>query len=200
MTGMGKKYLTVGKYFDERNSPIKATEAAAKLMLSNFRVTHSWPMAVTAFNHGAGGVVKACRRLKTTSISDLVSKFHTRSFSFASQNYYAEFLAALYGEKYQDKIFGVMPKYPPLEGESTDLRYSMRAKTLVNIVGMTVEELKLYNPDLKAQAIAGSTFLPVGYHIRLPVGRKNRLELFNQEADEAHSYVVKLNRRRITKI
>jgi len=172
MRNMGKKYLKVSSSVDERNSPIKATEAAAKLMLANFRVTHSWPLAITAYNHGAGGVEKACRKIHTTSIADLVNNYHSRTFSFASQNFYSEFLAALYGEKYQDKIFGVMPKYPPLQSEEIGLKHSIRAKKLVQLVGMTIEELKLYNPDLKSQAIAGSTFLPVGYHVRLPVGRK----------------------------
>ncbi len=190
MANMGKKYLRVGDRIDERNSPIKATDAAAKLMLSNFRVLKSWPLAVTAYNHGAGGIVHACKQLHTRSISDIVTKYKSRSFSFASQNFFAEFMAALYGEKYQDKVFGPMPKNPALEAETTDLRYSMRAKTLVNITGMTIEELKLYNPDLRAQAVAGATFLPVGYHIRLPLGRKARLELFNQEAVEAHNLVT----------
>lgn len=191
MLGMGKKYLKVGRYVDERNSPIKATEAASKLMLSNFRVTHSWPLAITAYNHGAGGVEKACKRVHTTSIAEIVNNYHSRTFSFASQNFYSEFLAALYGEKYQDKIFGVMPKYPALDAETSEIKYSMRAKTLINLVGMTLEELKLYNPDLKTQAIARSTFLPAGYHIRLPVGRKGPLELYNQKAAKAKAYTSK---------
>ena len=98
-------------------------------------------------------------------------------------------MAALYGEKYKDQIFGAMPKYPPLASETIDLKYSMRARTLTDMVGMTVEQLKLYNPDLKTQAIARATFLPVGYHIHLPVGRKSRLELFFQQADEARAAV-----------
>lgn len=192
MLGMGKKYLKVSSSVDERNSPIKATEAASKLMLSNFKVTPSWPLAITAYNHGAGGVEKACKRLHTTNISDLVNNYHSRSFSFASQNFYSEFLAALYGEKYQDKVFGVMPKYPPLQAEEVDLKHSIRARKLVGMVGMTIEELKLYNPDLKSQAIAGSTFLPVGYHVRLPVGHKLPLETYNQQVTNHRKFSSKI--------
>ena len=189
MLDTGRHYLSVGNIADERNSPLKATEAAARLMLSNFRITHSWPLAITAYNHGAGGVLHAARVVHTNNIVDIVNKYHSRSFSFASQNFYSEFMAALYGEKYKDQIFGAMPKYPPLASEMIDLKYSMRAKTLTDLVGITVEELKLYNPDLRAQAIARATFLPVGYHIRLPVGRKARLELFYQQAEEAKAIV-----------
>jgi hypothetical protein len=67
----------------------------------------------------------------------------------------------------------------------------MHAKTLVDLVDMTIEELKLYNPDLKRQAIAGVTFIPAGYHIRLPAGKVNRLELFNQEAEQTHAQLGK---------
>lgn len=195
MEGTGRKFLRVGKAMDERISPIKATEAAAKLMLSNFRVLRSWPLAITAYNHGAGGLIRASKLLHTKNIADIINKYHSPSFSFASQNFYSEFLAALYGEKYQDEIYGQLPKYSPLEADTINLKYSMRARTLVDIVGITLEELKLFNPDLKTQAIAGGTFLPVGYHIRLPVGKRARIELFNQQADDARATVNKLSRK-----
>src|SRR5205823_3581451 len=117
MPGMGKKYLQVGNLVDERNSPIKATEAAAKLMLSNFRVLKTWPLAITAYNHGAGGLIKASKKLQTKDLPEIIAKFRSRSFSFASQNFFCEFLAALYGEKYQEDVFGALAKYPPLPGE-----------------------------------------------------------------------------------
>jgi membrane-bound lytic murein transglycosylase D len=182
MPGMGKKYLRVGDFVDERNSPIKATEAAAKLMLSNFRILKTWPLAVSAYNHGAGGLIKASRLFKTKNLADLITNFKSKSFSFASQNFYSEFLAALYGEKYQDDVFGALAKYPPLPGETYSLHRKMRAKTLVDIIGITMEELKLFNPDLRKQTIAGFTFLPVGYHVRVPIGRKARLEIYFQES------------------
>jgi membrane-bound lytic murein transglycosylase D len=189
MPGMGKKYLKVGDLVDERNSPIKATEAAAKLMLSNFRVLKTWPLAITAYNHGAGGLIKAGKKLRTKDLGEIVAKFRTKSFSFASQNFYSEFMAALYAEKYQDDIFGALAKYPPLPGETFLLRHKMRAKTLVDIVGITMEELKLFNPDLRKQIIAGFTFLPSGYHVRLPVGRRARLDLYYQDSSEVSQSV-----------
>ncbi|MDZ4677244.1 MAG: lytic transglycosylase domain-containing protein [Oligoflexia bacterium] len=195
MVGTGTYYLKVGDQIDERNSPIKATEAAAKLMLSNFKILRSWPLAVTAYNHGPGGLFRAKKQLRTTALSEIIKKYKSPSFGFASMNFYCEFLAALHGEKYQDEIFGTMDKHLPLEADTIDLKYSMRARTLTDIVGITMEELKLYNPDLKNKTIAANTYLPVGYHIRLPVGRKARMELFHQQAEDAHSIVNDLDRK-----
>jgi membrane-bound lytic murein transglycosylase D len=189
MQNTGRKFLKVGNLIDERNSPIKATEAAAKLMLSNFRILKSWPLAVTAYNHGAGGVIRATKRLKTKNLADVVGRYRSRSFSFASENFYCEFLAALHADKYQEEIFGQMPKHPPLQSETATVKYSMRVRTLVDIVGITIEELKLFNPDFKKKAIAAGTFIPSGYRVLLPLGRKSLLDAFNQEADEARALV-----------
>jgi membrane-bound lytic murein transglycosylase D len=194
MQNTGKKFLKVGNLIDERNSPIKATEAAAKLMLSNFRILRSWPLALTAYNHGAGGVIRATKKLKTKNLADIVGRYRSRSFSFASENFYCEFLAALHADKYQEEVFGQMPKHPPLQSETALVKYSMRVRTLVDIVGITIEELKLFNPDFKRKAIAGSTYIPSGYRVLLPMGRKSLLDAFNEEADEARALVNKVAR------
>ena len=43
MPSTAKDFIIVDKYIDERNSPIKATEAAAKLLKANFKLLGSWP-------------------------------------------------------------------------------------------------------------------------------------------------------------
>jgi len=195
MPSMGKLAdMRVEKQIDERNSPIKATVAAARLMLENFRILKSWPLAITAYNHGPGGVLKAARTVRSRNIADIVDKYETASFNFASQNFYSEFMAALYAEKYQDEIFGKMPKYQPLIGETVEIKYSMRLQTLTDLVGITFEEIKLFNPDLKKQLIGQNTFLPTGYKVRLPQGRGARLELFNQQAEEARRSILEMKK------
>jgi len=48
----GKKFMTVNKSVDERRDPIRASEAAARLLKNNYDRLGDWPMAVTAYNHG----------------------------------------------------------------------------------------------------------------------------------------------------
>jgi membrane-bound lytic murein transglycosylase D len=157
------------------------------MMLSNFRILHSWPLAVTAYNHGPGGLIRGQKQAKSSALAEIILKYKSKSFSFASQNFFCEFLAALHGERYQEEVFGEVPKYPALAAETIDLKFRMRAQTLADIVGVTIEELKLFNPDLKSQAVSARTFIPAGYHIRLPKGRKARLEIFNYRSLEAGS-------------
>ncbi len=184
MQATGKHYLKMDGVIDERNSPIKSTQAAAKLMLSNFRILRNWPLAVTAYNHGANGLLKAVKHLRTKALSEIIEHHRSPTFSFASENFYSEFLAALYGEKYQEEIFGDIPKYPPLASEGTEIKYYMKAKTICGITGVTLEELKLFNPDFRRKIIGINTFIPAGYRLRLPNGRKAALDLFNLRADE----------------
>lgn len=185
MPWMGKQYMHVGEVLDERNSPIKSTDAAAKLMLSNFQVLKTWPLAISAFNHGAGGLIKATKQLKTKNLSEIIAKYKSKSFGFASQNYYTEFLAALYAERYQDEIFGEIAKHPPLLAEEIKLPHRIKTGTLIDILGLTMEEFRLYNPDLKNRKVSRNTLLPSGYRIRVPQEQKLKMEAVSQLEDES---------------
>ena len=89
----GRSYMRVDHVVDERLDPYISTVAAARLLEQNYRVTGSWPLAVTAYNHGASGVRRAIRKLGTHDIGVIANNYKSRSFGFASRNFYAEFLA-----------------------------------------------------------------------------------------------------------
>ena len=61
----GKRFMTVGYEIDERRDPIRATHAAARLLKENHDRLGTWPLAITAYNHGASGV----HRAKSTAIT-----------------------------------------------------------------------------------------------------------------------------------
>lgn len=176
----GGKFLKVGQTIDERNSPIKATDAAAKLMISNFKILKSWPLTITAYNHGAGGLIKARRKLKTRDISVIIKKHKSKTFGFASKNFYAEFLGALYAEKYQHEIFGELAKHLPLPAEEIELRNSIRIKTISKLLKLTMEEIKLYNPDLRSRKLSKNSRLFKGYKMRVPEGKAKILKAYFQ--------------------
>ncbi len=85
---MGKN--AVGK----RTEPHTATVAATKLLKQNFQATGSWPLALTAYNHGLGGVLRAIRNTKSNDLCQIIERYNSPSFRFASSNFYAQFLAA----------------------------------------------------------------------------------------------------------
>lgn len=54
--------LKVSSYVDERNDPIKSTEAACKYLSKLYSIFNDWDLALAAYNSGPGNVTKAIRR------------------------------------------------------------------------------------------------------------------------------------------
>ena len=44
---------------DDRLDPFRSTEAAAQLLAYNYRLLGTWPLALTAYNHGTAGMLRA---------------------------------------------------------------------------------------------------------------------------------------------
>ncbi|MCB0369476.1 MAG: lytic transglycosylase domain-containing protein, partial [Bdellovibrionales bacterium] len=83
MSHTGKKFLVINSFIDERRSPLKSTEAAAELIKENYMIMKkSWPLAITAWNHGPAGLKKAMKELKTTNIVKIIKYFESKQFSF----------------------------------------------------------------------------------------------------------------------
>ena len=102
--GTGRLFMRVGYDVDERRDPILATYGAAKLLKKNYEVVGSWPLAITAYNHGLRGMQRAKKR-HGTNIVKIIENYRSRTFGFASRNFYPEFLAALHVVKNQNKWF-----------------------------------------------------------------------------------------------
>ena len=119
----GRRYLHVDYVVDERMDPFAATVAAAQLLEHNYQLTGTWPLALTAYNHGASSLRRASKQLGTTDIATIVRDYKGRSFGFASRNFYLSFLAALEVSSDPERYFapyqGASP-VPYLEVELPD--------------------------------------------------------------------------------
>ncbi len=168
MGNTGRKFLLVNENIDERRSPFKASEAAAMLLKENHMILgHSWPLAITAWNHGPGGVRKACAAAHSKDLGLVVARYHSKSFDFASSNFYSEFLGALYAERYNDVIFGNVARDTELTPMVVRVERSVHINDVIRSSGLTKEEFLLMNPDL-AVAQASNARLPIGFRIHLP--------------------------------
>ena len=76
------------------------------LLKSNYERLQHWPLAVTAYNHGTLGMVRAVRRVGSANLKDIINNYRSRTFGFASKNFYAEFLAASEVRENYKKYFG----------------------------------------------------------------------------------------------
>jgi membrane-bound lytic murein transglycosylase D len=110
MPATGRRFLRVDGAVDERLNIRVATLAAARLLRENYEKLGTWPLAITAYNHGANGMKQAVATVGTTDFGVIVQRYRGPLFGFASQNFYAEFLAALdvvqnYKEYFGDMLF-----------------------------------------------------------------------------------------------
>src|SRR5215470_4537886 len=106
MRSTGRRYMRIDNSVDDRMDPFRSTEAAAQLLAYNYRLLGTWPLALTAYNHGAEGLRRTKETLGKNDIVKIVRKYNGRTFGFASRNFYVSFLAALEIDRNPEKYFG----------------------------------------------------------------------------------------------
>jgi membrane-bound lytic murein transglycosylase D len=164
----GRRFMQVDHVIDERLDPYRASVAAARLLDQNFRVTGTWPLAITAYNHGASGMRRAARKLGTKDITKIVRNYRSRTFGFASRNFYVEFLAANAVATNSDFYFGPLVLDRPIAFEKTDLPFYAKSKQLASAIGVDVATLKQANPSLRPTVWRGAKYIPKGFELQVP--------------------------------
>ena len=172
--GTGRLFMRVGYDVDERRDPILATYGAAKLLKKNFESVGSWPLAITAYNHGLQGMKRAKKRLGN-DIVKIIGKYKSRTFGFASQNFYAEFLAALHVVKNQNKYFPNLAIKKPIRKASFILPDYIHIRTAMNYFNMTREEIAEANPSLRRPVLNGEKRIPKGFVFQAPIRKIDNL-------------------------
>ena len=164
----GRRYLRVDSVVDERNDPFLSTVAAARLLKANYQRTGTWPLAITAYNHGATGIDRAVRKVGSRAIDAIINRYKSRTFGFASRNFYSEFMAALEVERDPERWFGDLRKDPPENPEIVLLDHYYRPSTLASAFRVTPEALRRLNPALGSPVWRGQKYVPRGYALRIP--------------------------------
>jgi membrane-bound lytic murein transglycosylase D len=164
----GRLYMRVDHVVDERNDPYLATVAAARLLSSNHQRLETWPLALTAYNHGPAGMARAVRKLGTRDIETIIDKYKSRTFGFASRNFYCEFLAALEVQEQATLHFGELLRDPPARPEIVVMKHFVRASDLAALYGVGTDALREANPALASPVWTGQKYVPKGYPLRVP--------------------------------
>jgi membrane-bound lytic murein transglycosylase D len=168
MPSTGRLYMNVDGLVDERKDPISATRAAAQFLTRNYELLGTWPLAITAYNHGPGGMNRAIRETGTDEIGYIVQNYRGPAFGFASRNFYAEFLAALDVDKHHETFFGVIPPEAPLPTHVFELDQPVGIEVAARLARTDVETLASLNPALMEPIVEGRRAIPSGYALRLP--------------------------------
>jgi membrane-bound lytic murein transglycosylase D len=170
MRGTGRRFMKVDYVIDERLDPITSTRAAARLLRENYAILGSWPLALTAYNHGAGGMARAVKRLGTDRIDEIVENYDGRTFGFASRNFYAQFLAARKVIKSYESYFGPVRRDPPRPVDVVTLPFYADVSDLQAKLGVSSQQIADLNPALRPPVFRSGKRIPRGYALRLPAG------------------------------
>lgn len=84
--------LVVKRRKDWRVDPHLSTDAATDHLAGIFLRTRSWELAITAYNYGVNGVMRAMQKFGGDYMK-IRSEHKTSIFGFAARNYYPSFLA-----------------------------------------------------------------------------------------------------------
>lgn len=167
MRTTGQRFMRIDHIVDERMDPYTATYAAMSLLEYNYRILGTWPLALTAYNHGTGGMSRAVRETGTDRIEQIIMHYKGPSFGFASRNFYPQFLAVLDVERQAQTLFGVLQLDPHPEYDEIELEAYVEAQTLADTLGITLEHLKFDNPALRPVVWDGSKRIPKGYVVKV---------------------------------
>ncbi|HEX3602724.1 MAG TPA: transglycosylase SLT domain-containing protein [Steroidobacteraceae bacterium] len=194
MPGTARRYMRVDGVVDQRLDPYSATEAAANLMLYNYRLLGSWPLAVTAYNHGPGGLRRAQDELGTGNIEVIVKRFQGATFGFASRNFYVAFLAALEVDRNAESFFGPLSHPPEAPSVVVTLPDYVSIDALAKAFKADLGALRVLNPALRPPIWNRTRFVPRGYALRIP-GSPQSTEIAAAWArlQPADRYVVQRN-------
>jgi len=163
----GRRFMRIDHIVDERMDPFAASIAAARLLENNYAVTGTWPLALTAYNHGAAGMRNAAKKMGTHDITTILRKYKSRSFKFASRNFYLAFLAVNDVEAEAEHYFGKVVLHPEITDEIVVIPGYMSAKTVSSALGISQADLKYKNPALRSPVWNASKHIPRGYKLRI---------------------------------
>ena len=162
----GKRFMQVDYTVDQRWDPLYASEAAARLLRQNFDILGSWPLALTAYNHGAKAMSNA--KKAKGNYETIFNEYEGRRFKFASRNFYSEFLAAREIAKNYTDYFPDLILSQPIKTRTYTIEGFIPVKELAEHLKLNPEEIRSLNRSLREPVFRDQKYIPKGFQLRLP--------------------------------
>jgi membrane-bound lytic murein transglycosylase D len=164
-------YMHLNPVVDDRRDPWLSTDAAARHLRDDYTALQTWPLAITAYNHGRGGIARGLIAVRGTTLVDLLRHYRDPNFGFASRNFYAEFLAALdVSRNYYGAHAPAADRPQPLRFDVVTTQDYVRYQTLRRLAGVDEDAFRMLNPAFSAAVVAGQLYVPPDTAIRVPAG------------------------------
>lgn len=165
MIGTGKLYgLEINSYIDERNDPIKSSDAAARYLRDLYAIYGDWHVVIAAYNCGPGNINKAVRRSGgKQSYWDIYY-----SLPRETRGYIPVYIAASYVMNYakEHMLKAAEPKFKTVT-DTIEVHNYLNFEQLAAIMNITVDELRQLNPQYRRDVIPARPDKP--YLLKLPV-------------------------------
>jgi len=160
----GKKFMRIDDKVDERRDPMASTRAAARLLKENYRILGSWPLAITAYNHGTEGIFRGIESVGSRDLVELIRRYRSPTFGFASKNFYAEFLAVVEIAAQREKHFPFLRLHSPVALREVEVKKATSVEALLKPAAISRGDFFRWNPALAD----GTRVIPAGYSVKLP--------------------------------
>lgn len=175
--------LEVNSLVDERRDPYVASERAASYLKDLYSAYGDWSLAIAAYNCGPGNVNKAIRRAGGDAKDhDFWSIYNY--LSPETRGYVPMFIAANYVMKYypDHNISPVLP-VKPLVMDTIQIAERVHFNQISKVLDIPVEELRILNPQFRADVIPGSVESP--YTLILP---SQQIHAYLMSEDEIRNF------------
>jgi membrane-bound lytic murein transglycosylase D len=113
-------------------------------------------------------MMRAVRMVGSDQIEDLLDRYHSRSFGFASSNFFACLLAAVEVERNSAKYFGNIDRDPPLRYYEVQIPDYVSLPKMAKFLKLDLKAIRPLNPAISEAVFEGHLLLPAGYRLRLP--------------------------------
>ena len=161
-------------WIDERRDPVKSTESAAKYLKDLFIEFDDWYLALAAYNAGSARVHRAIRLHQTQDF------WRLNSLPRETRNHVPTFLATAILTRNPEQYGFKQPTASPLQFDEVEIEKSADLSVLARCAGISVENLKSFNPQLRQFATP-----PNGsYNLRIPKGKKETFVAAFNSLDE----------------
>jgi membrane-bound lytic murein transglycosylase D len=167
MPKTGRQYMRVNRAIDERRDPIESTRAAASYLQLAYDTLGSWPLAITSYNYGIGGIARAAGEVGSNDLVDLIQRYTSRNWGFAPKQFYAEFLAAVAIGTNFSQYFPDLDLDTATPMQEIELTSNTSIASVMKTTGLSRDEFLAWNPALTSSV----STLPAGYRVKYPTDR-----------------------------
>lgn len=181
MPETGKKFLRIDGAVDERRDPMSSTRAAARLLKQNYQILGSWPLAITAYNHGTEGIFRGIKAVESDNLVDLIRGYQSPTFGFASKNFYAEFLAVVEIATHSENYFPFLRQHQAVTLHELPIKRQTPLAAVLKPAAISNRDFFDWNPALEPN----TKMLPSGYRVKLPAEKVDTFVAAQNQAAEA---------------